>query len=241
MFLLAALLLAAQSEALPALTLKPSGEGTVIVAEPFASARYGEVTAELKRRAQEKCGTLAIRWGRYNAREDDRVGADGKIVRWYSQFDQKFFCYDPAHDPYRAAPAGWTASARDNADATATARRLVDAIQAGQSDTMFAAYEPMLEATRDEIAMIVSDFRTRMHGEPVTYIAPKWLVNPQDAGHPGAYAYVVFTTPHSCGYFALYRVDAGKYQVSQQQVYGALSGAFDEQFAASLREQCSTL
>lgn len=235
--LLATFLLLIQSEPLPGMTLQSAGKGGTFIVEPFRAASMNRITAELARRAGAHCATLKVRWGRYDAAQNE-VGDELR----YTRFQQKFSCYDPATDPYKPAPVGWTASPSDDLAAKAAADQHVANLRAGNVRALQVGFEALLEVSPAQAKSSADDFAARTKGQTLTFAKPVWALDPEGAGHPGIYAYLSFQGPRSCGFLMLYRESPSVYRVSRQQVYGTLqAGEWTKESMRLLANQCEKM
>lgn len=236
--LAAALLLALpQSDPLPSIRIEPAANGWNFVIGSFAETQSDAVTEELKRRAAAKCGSQAVRWGRFTSMQN-LVGGIQMIV----DYNQKFSCIDPANDPYKPVPADWQPSAADERDAVAFANRALAAIDGNNVPALMSMFEPLLDASEAEVRAFVDDFRSRSAPAGRKFRTTLWGANPEMAAHPGAFAYIVFDAPRSCGYFMLYRAGPGTFQIARQHVYGIQgSGPLTPDERAELDGQCKQM
>lgn len=192
----------------------------VLRVDPFPESQSQEVQTKLDGLAKARCGRLTLRWGRFNY--DTRAGtANDPDARQIINYRQEFRCIDPATDPYKPAPPGWTASAADNAAALAYARRYMAAVDALNVDSGLSMMETEVEATREEWLKLPQALKQSAGAGSRTFAEPRWLLDPEGAGHPGIYATITFRGTYSglynhCGYLMLYRDGAGHYKVSQQ-------------------------
>ena len=116
--LVLALLLAAAGE--PAIRVeKLAAGGFSADVASIEAARLTTTMQEVQRIAAQRCGKMKVRFGRYNF--DSRVDT-ARNVMMIENLRQKFFCYDPATDPYKPVPADWKASDAE----TSVARTQVD-------------------------------------------------------------------------------------------------------------------
>jgi hypothetical protein len=235
-------MLALQTATAPAITLTPVAGGGKMVARDYLQSAHESVIERMKQKATAHCGKLSVRWGRFNNNLQAYATPDGGIENRYSLYEQKFTCYDPATDPYKSPPADWKPSDVDKSDALIFAERHLSAMDRNDVTAAMAGFEPLLELTRAEAVTTIDDYRSRTTGQTRRFRPLIWANNPDGSAHPGAYAYAAFDAERSCGYMLLYRVGAGKYQVSQLRVFGVLAGVkWTDQGAASLKEQCSQL
>lgn len=217
--MLAAAVPAAQT--LPAVHQEGGVNGKqVLRVDPFAESQAEEVQAKLNTLAKARCGRLTLRWGRFNY--DTRAGtANDPDARQIINYRQEYRCIDPATDPYKPAPPGWTASAADNAAALAYARRYMTAVDALDVDAGLSMMEAEVEATREEWLKLPQALKASAGTGSRTFGAPRWLLDPDGASHPGIYATVTFRGTYTglynhCGYLMLYRDTAGHFRVAQQ-------------------------
>lgn len=219
--MLTALLLAGglAMQAQPEISVKPvPGKGHVATVTPFPVEDLDPVYDRLKLVAAGQCGKLKVRFGRFKY----NTIVDGG-VRKHINFEQGFSCFDPATDPYKPAPAGWKATAQDDAEALAFAKRYMTVVDAADAVQGMQMMEPILEI--DRAAWIEQpDILKKTRGTGTrSFRGPFWEVNPDTAAHPGAYATLIFTGSYSglaahCGYLVIYRAAPGRYQVSQQSM-----------------------
>jgi len=240
--LLAALLLNLQTTELPKINLAPSASGGEFIVEPFVVELEKAVQDALDVRARAKCGKLSVRWGKYVNSQETNPAAGGKFVTRYTQYRQMFSCYDPATDPYQPVPADWKPSAQDGKDLSAFLSRYVAALDRGDVEFVHASFEPIMEATSEQVRSLVSDFRMRAVPGGRVVKDPVWAANPEGAAHPGAYAYIAFSGPRSCGYFVVYRAGPGAFQLARQQAWGIPgSGPMTEIERGTLNEACGNI
>lgn len=219
--LAAAFLLLLQSAPLPELKLVQAGSSWQVQAGEFRKSGLPAVQDAVMAQAKQRCGQLSIRWGRFSWSTRENGTTDETMV----DFKQKFSCFDPATDPYKAVAADWQPSDQDDADASAFALRYLAAIDAGNVAVVKSMEEPLLDSTPEERSALVTDARGRASPAGRQWRSPQWARNPDGFAHPGAYAYLVFVAPRSCGALVIYRVAAGSYQLTSQQIYGVMGAA----------------
>ncbi|MBU7588272.1 MAG: hypothetical protein KAF42_03560, partial [Sphingopyxis terrae] len=140
--LVLALLLAAAGE--PAIRVEKLAAGgfSADVAD-IEAARLTTTMEEVQRIAAQRCGKMKVRFGRYNF--DSRVDTTRNVMM-IENLRQKFFCYDPATDPYKPVPADWKASDADTAAATSFVTRFLDRLDRGDQ-ARIAMMDPLAEIT----------------------------------------------------------------------------------------------
>lgn len=230
-FFLAAMLAAASStpdikiEAVP-------GRGFVATTPLIDENQYAPLMERLKQLAAEKCGRQSVRFGRFFFNNEIDVDRGVTIIK---DFRQNFSCFDPATDPYKPVPADWKASAEDVAAATAYVTRFLTYLDAGNGRALAAMMDPQLEATTEDMNRFSTEAKVNQTGSgQFTPRLDGWLTNPPDASYPGAYAYFAVLSSHpgiagTCGGVLVYRLSAGKYQISQYDVRYVSQRLIDEE------------
>jgi hypothetical protein len=175
---------------------------------------------------QARCGKLKARWGRFTY--DTGFLSDGSQT--IKNYRQRFTCYDPATDPYKPAPAGWTASAKDNADAAAFALRYMAAFENADAKAGVPMMEPIADIDAATWLKQPVALRGMFAGGTRKFGQPEWKLNPEGAMHPGAYAQILFLGDYPqlqthCGVLLLYRDAPGVYHVSQQTIIAITKAA----------------
>jgi hypothetical protein len=216
------LALAFQSAPLPSIDVKSDGKGGwLFTVGTFAVADADAVNARLDVLAQEKCGKLKPRWGKYSMRRVP-AGTGGVKVDSFADYRQAIWCIDPGSDPHQPAPKGWTADSTDDADARAFTGRYLEAIDSGDPAAVRALYSPSLsDATGpEELRATVTKFRTITSPQSRRVTQVHWWLNPDFAPYPGIFVAVGFEGPQHCGYILWYRESPGNYSLVRQEVFG---------------------
>jgi hypothetical protein len=212
------------------------GKGYRLAVGSFPVSATDSVNAALKVKAEQVCGALKVRWGRYGY--NTLPSTDGSATR--ENYRQSFSCYDPAHDPYQPAPADWKATAKDDADALVFLKRYLASYDTGDATAGVAMMEPLLEMDK---AGWRAGRVNKSNGVAIRDIrGPQWALNPEGAAHPGIYAAFGFNGTFAdgvrhCGFIVLYRAQPGQYFITQQTVQPYPQGYSEAQF----QEACNHL
>ena len=211
-----------QSGPLPDIKLEADGtRGYVFTVGTFPVADADLINDRLDVLAQQKCGKLRIRWGKYSMTRLP-AGARGVTVDSFADYHQAFWCIDPASDPHQPAPAGWKASATDDADARAATVRYLAAIDRGDSVAVHAMYSPSLAevTSTEEVRTTVTKIGAITTSSPREIVGVRWWLNPDFGPYPGIFVAVGYRGPQHCGYVLWYRVSPGNYVLSRQEIFG---------------------
>ncbi len=178
-------------------------------------------------RAMEICGTRYPDLARYRFTGDERIAPDGTRSSSF-EVHQQLTCSDappPAAQADAPAPADWQASPGDEAEARAATMAYFTAVDAGDSDRVYA----MLNAgqremeTREARGEALRAFLAQA-GRPDTHriVALTWYVNPPSAPRPGIYVAADYERSYSgllanCGYLVWYREGPGRYSLVREE------------------------
>lgn len=189
----------------------------------------------IARRAMDICGTRYPIAGRYRFVGNEHVAPDG--VRGASAFEvrQELTCSDtaPAPPAGRLAPAGWQASARDEADVRAATMSYFAAVDAGDAARVHAMMPPTRQAEETVAARAeaMRSFRAEA-GTPGAHriLRLTWYVDPAGAPRPGIYVAADFERAYSgvlavCGFVVWYREEAGRYSLTREETNIAARGS----------------
>ena len=208
------------------------GRGFVATVPLIDANQYDPVVDRIKLMAKERCGRQNVRFGRFFFSNEVDVDRGVTVIR---DFRQRFSCYDPATDPYKPVPTGWKATAAETAAATQFVTRFLNYLDAGNGRALAAMMDPQLETTTEEMNRFSQEAKINQTGTGgFSGRLDGWLVNPEDAAYPGAYAYFAVLSSHpgiagTCGGILLYRASEGKYYVSQYDVRYISQRLIDEQ------------
>lgn len=217
--LVLALLLAAAGEPAVRVEKLAAGGFSADVAD-IEAARLTTTMEEVQRIAAQRCGKMKVRFGRYNF--DSRVDTTRNVMM-IENLRQKFFCYDPATDPYKPVPADWKASDADTAAATSFVTRFLDRLDRGDQAGI-AMMDPLAEITPKDWANLhagATQFQTGDGSMTPQFVA--WSNNPDGAAYPGAYVLFSVLDDHpgiagTCGGILVQRVREGEYRIAQYDV-----------------------
>lgn len=226
-----ALLVAASATPEIKIQAAPGGRFNATTAA-FDSGAMTEVTDKIKAAAEKRCGTKGVRFGKHSF--DTRVDTARNVMR-VENFQQIFFCYDRATDPYKPVPAGWTASATETANATVYATRFLERLNRGDAAGI-AMWDPLIEFSKANWDMLrsgVTQHRTSEEGT-LTPRFVQWYNNPDWGPYPGAYAYFSVWDDHpgiagTCGGILVQRVRENEYRISQYDVQYISQALVDQQ------------
>lgn len=181
----ALMLMAAAGQSLPSIKIDPvPGKGYSATVGDYKVSQEDAVIDAVKARVDQTCGKLKARWGRYAY--NTLPSADGNANNATRQnYRQTFSCYDPAHDPYKAAPANWKATEKDKADATAFLKRYLVSYDTADAKTGVPMMESLLEM--DAPTWLAGRVTKTSTAVTRTIRGPAWMVNPDGAAHPGVY------------------------------------------------------
>lgn len=212
----------------PTMTVTPvPGKGYTIAVSPFPAADREKVMDRMSALAEQKCGALKPRWGRF---EYDMAYPNGANAgQWFVNYRQRLVCFDPANDPFKPAPDDWKPTEADNAAATAAVNRYLDLFEKGDVRAL-ALLEPSLEMKPDEWLAQPNTFKGLIGTGSRELAGPFWRVNPTAAGHPGAYVMFAFRGTYSgmaayCGVLTMYRAAPDTYQISVQRIQAITKAA----------------
>jgi hypothetical protein len=178
-------------------------------------------------RAIEICGSRYPRLSRYRFVGNEQVAPDGTRGTSTFEVSQELTCSDtpPAPPAEAPAPAGWQASARDEADARAATMSYFAAVDAGDAARVHAMMPPTRQA-EEAVADRAEAMRAFLAeaGTPGTHriLRLTWYVNPAGAPRPGIYVAADFERAYSgllavCGYVVWYREEAGRYSLMREE------------------------
>ncbi|RYD50911.1 MAG: hypothetical protein EOP60_11100 [Sphingomonadales bacterium] len=179
-----------------------------------------DLVALLTARAAARCGKLAVRFGKFNY--DTTIDPQG--IRKFTNHTQRFECFDPATDRYKAAPADWQPSVQDRADLIAFVERFMTATDKGDATTGMAMMESILEITQPEWRDTTKRLREHTSGPGRWSLGILgWANNPEGTSHPGSYALVMVDGKYPklaayCGTLLVYREAPGRYWISQRNL-----------------------
>lgn len=198
----------------------------------FDSGAMTDITNRIKDSAEKRCGSQGTRFGKHSF--DTRVDT-ARNVMLVENFQQIFFCYDRATDPYEPVPPGWTASATETSNATVFATRFLDRLDRGD-EAGITMWDPLIEFSKANWDMLRSGAAQHRTGDKGT-LTPKfvqWFNNPEWAAYPGAYAYFSVWDDHpgiagTCGGILVQRVRENEYRISQYDVQFIAQALVDQQ------------
>lgn len=226
-----ALLAAAAGQ--PEIKLEPvPGKGYSATVAMIDADQYDPTIKRITALANERCGKLKVRFGRYYF--DNQIDVE-RGVTVIKDFRQSFSCYDPATDPYKPVPTDWKANEAEIGAATKVAADFVSYLDSGNGAALAKLMDPALEATTTEMKRFSDEAKMHQAGSgEFTVRLDGWLNNPEDAAYPGAYAYFAVLSSHpgiagTCGGLLLYRVDSGVYNVSQYDVRYVSQSLIDDE------------
>ena len=204
---------------LPALTITPSGDGYVVAAAPFPKPLFWQVDAAAMAQAAATCGKKQLLWGAVRFMTDLGEGGKPATVRDY-RHDFRCIAVDSALHP--PAPANWTASGADIADARGTALAFLQRRDAGDMEGAFSMFDPLALGDREQSIAQTRAFLSQTAPGRIRILGVQWLINPPRLPYPGVFAVVRLTGDYPglhfyCGYVGLYRRGPGDYQVIRNQ------------------------
>ena len=178
-------------------------------------------------RAMEICGARYPDLARYRFTGNERIASDGTRSSSF-EVHQQLTCSDappPAARAEAPAPAGWQATAGDEAAARAATMAYFAAVDAGDADRVYAMLDEGQRAmeTREARGEALRAFRAQA-GRPGTHriVALTWYVNPPGAPRPGIYVAADYERSYSallanCGYLVWYRDASGRYSLMREE------------------------
>lgn len=198
----------------------------------FDSGEMTTIVNRIKVAAEKRCGSQSVRFGRHNF--DSRVDTARNLMV-IEKFQQVFFCFNPATDPYKPVPADWVASTAETSNATVYATRFLDRLDRGDKAGI-AMMDPIIEITDAQWTSLHNDVvrnRTGTNGA-LTPKFVRWINNPDWAAYPGAYVYFSVWDDHpgiagTCGGILLQRVRENEYRISQYDVQYIAQALVDQQ------------
>lgn len=214
--------LAASAQPLPVIKVDVvPGKGFAATVAQIDADQYSPVIERIKVLAAQRCGSMKVRFGRFNF---DNMVDKARGVTIIQNFRQAFNCYDPATDPYKPVPADWKASAAETAAATRFAQRFLDNLDAGNAAILVKMMDPALETNAAEMKKFSDE--AKMYQTGAGEFSPRldgWMNNPPDASYPGAYAYFAVLSTHpgivgTCGGVLVQRLRDGEYRMAQYDV-----------------------